>query len=366
MDVLACKDFISRWREYSVATLRLRGIPQECGPRRRRWEHDHPIGEIDHFTGGVSFWGSCSWGNSVKNRNSSFPIVIADRILPDAPPMPRELAKYLTVTALLISDLEMGHWHGNWTNSRTVGKEHRNTGALKEEGGRFFWWGGEYDPERLGRPVRIDGKWYEPYSVDQLATSIWISRVLATIHPFSPSWVLPHSAVKWGKMDTGRAFPMNMFREAVLSPVFGLVDPYELPWMGRFKKAPERTLSRLEADEHVRYEELMLARSFDDDPRDEATGIEPVYDRDLGELIDGGKWQDNLPAISRGLHMLGYHVTDPAMSAGDNVVAYDDALERAVWQFQKSSPKLKDDKVPGPITQRALHKRLKMFQLAAM
>jgi len=379
MERAEAQDFLHELRVWSTRCLAARGIPTNT-KNRRSWGAGHPNGEIDHYTAGVSFWGSCSWGNSVDNHDSSFPFVLADRKLPTPVEPPALVKKYCPATVMMLSDLSLSHWHGNWTNGWTIGKEHRNVGALRKKGDKFFWWGGEYNPELLGAPVLIDGRWYEPYSVEQLVSSIWLSRAFAAIYPMDPSWILPHSAIRSSKMDTGRAFPMNLFRAAVVptpspaSPQLLQWDPYDLPWMRAYKSSPAKTLVDLEEREHARYAEIMLAQIsgaavVGDDVyvRDEDfDGVAPDFDEEVASLIDEGDWRKRIPDVVKALHLLGYHVLSPAYSAGDPVVEYGPTQQLAVWQFQKSFKELVADKVPGINTRKALYARLCDFQLESL
>ena len=85
--------------------------------------------------------------------------------------------------------------------------------------------------------------------------------------------------------------------------------------------------------------------------------LEQPPDTELQLLVQDGNWRDELPAIRRALHLLGYHV--PASDVPD--LDKDTAL--AVWMFQKSWNGLTVDKIPGGKTQAALYERLKHFRL---
>lgn len=360
-------EFFAQWREWSKLVLQGWGIPTNCGDRRRKWNLGHPVGEMKHFTAGTGFIGSCRWGNSKHNDRCSYPIVMGDRILDLAlPPVPDLVKKYLPVTGVMLSDLDKGHWHGNWTNGFTVGVENRNCGPLRLKGGKFYWWAKEFKVDQMGKdPVNIDGKWYEPFTAEQLVANIWLTRLLVAAyaeeeHPFDARWIIPHSAVAWGKVDTGRAFPMNLVRASAMLGTYYDRDPWDVPWIKQYKAAPDIALGALEEEEESSFVDAMIARDID--YRDEDDDEEPELDDDMSTLIEGGKWRDpkHLKKVLLGLHELGYHIThDPGTD-------FSDESKTAVWMFQKCATRKRcgnPDKIPGPKTRRALYKRLKQFQL---
>ncbi len=367
IDTQEAKEFFEQWRGWSVEVLEAWGIPTNTD-NRRSWNRGNPVGEMKHFTAGTGLIGTCRWGNSESNDKCSFPIVVGDRVLDGIKPMPDLVSKYMCVTAVMLSDLDRGHWHGNWTNGITVGVENRNAGPLCKKGDKFFWWAREFDVEKMGKkPVEIDGRWYEPYTAEQLVSNIWLTRLLVAAyreeeHPFDPRWIIPHSAVAWGKTDTGRAFPMNLVRGAG-STSYGPgdpsgIDPWELPWLKQYQAAPDIALGALEEQEEQAFVDDMLARDIN--YRDEDGEDEPELDDNMATLIEGGKWSTHLPKVLLGLHELGYYVTHSPSTD------YTEEAKTAVWMFQKCAGKERcgnPDKIPGPKTRRALLKRLKMFQL---
>lgn len=316
---------------------------------------------MKHYTAGVSLIGTCRWGNSPDNRNSSFPFVIGDRVLPGLPAMPDTVAPYLPVTALMLSDLRYGHWHGNWANSLTAGTENRNAGPLQKKDGKFYWWRGEYDPEKMGKdPVLVGGQWWEPYTAPQLVANIWLTRMLVARfrddeHPLDPRWILPHSAVKSTKLDTGRAFPMNAVRTVSIAS-YGddhtpPIDPWELGFVKKYKKAPTDTILHLEDVEEQAYMDAMSCRALND--RDEG----PILPPDSTGLVEPGPWREKLLDVGLALSELGYYVH---MKHPDD---FSESLESAVWIFQTSTGSLKANSVPGSKTRKALRRRLKQFGL---
>jgi len=352
-------------REWSKIVLKMWGIPDNCGRRRRSWNLGHPVGEMKHFTAGTGLIGSCRWGNSPHNDRCSYPFVLGDRLMPGLPPMPDLVAKYFSCTIIMLSDLARGHWHGNWTNGFTVGEENRNAGPLRLKGGKFYWWAKEFKVDQMGKtPVKIDGRWHEPFTAEQIVDNIWMTRLLVAAyqdeeHSFDPRWVIPHSAVAWGKVDVGRAFPMNLVREAGMSdPEQAAVDPWDLPWIKQYKAAPDIALGALEEEEESSFVDAMLART-EGDQRDEwDDGEEPELDDDMSTLVEEGAWRDSkhLQKVLLGLHELGYYIThDPSTD-------YSAESKTAVWMFQKCA-RLKPDKIPGPKTRAKLYSRLKQFQL---
>lgn len=120
--------------------------------------------------------------------------------------------------AIQLAPLEDRTWHAGkgatWrgiegVNVRSIGIDADNLGPLTRIGKRLVdSYGDQYNgPAPF---VASDGSLWEPYPEAQIAEVCRIVRILADMFPIvrtNVDHLLPHSAVKRGKIDTGPAFP---------------------------------------------------------------------------------------------------------------------------------------------------------------
>lgn len=356
------EEFFKALRQASIEMLDYYKLPTSPGNKTRKWRYGYPVGVTEHFTAGVTWKGSISWLSGKDNQTSSCHMVILDRKLGEVDSI---FSKYpildsLPVTAILLADLDKATWHCGWGNEFNFGIENRNAGRLKGTQGAWTWWPNGYTKafphKELGKtPVNIDGVWWEPYTYGQIVANIIVCQYL---HCFfqdkggvNPSWFIPHSALSGGKSDTGRAFPLQAVRDAVIDQT----EIENLMWLHDFKADPQ-FMDDYEEEEDADFIQQLKERQGDrqdDWFDDENLLVTPNIDIQM--LVQDGYWKNELDAIRRALTKLGY-VTDKSGPELDAVTAL------AVFQFQ-TSVDLKPDKIPGPVTQEALYKRLKDFQL---
>ena len=205
--------------------------------------------------------------------------------------------------------------------------------------------------------MNFGGQWWEPYTFGQVCANILVCQMLRCIYPnLSPSWFLPHSATTGTKYDTGRAYPLDKVRSAV----FAQKHIEDLIWLHDYRDCPEFMEDYEEDEDH----EFILEMAFRQEDRfdyDDANELPKIVmeippELDLQYLVQEGEWKKELGAVRRALHKLGYYVPATASQTLDKDTA------TAVYQFQKSMG-LRTDKIPGSVTQEALMKRLKQFQL---
>jgi N-acetyl-anhydromuramyl-L-alanine amidase AmpD len=358
--------FFRDLRAASVEFLQHHGLPIDQGRKRyATWKEGYPIGVTAHYTAGVTWKGTVNWLNDGTNKNSvSCQMLILDRMLPeyqditDRYPALRDLR----VTTIMLSDGIIPCWHAGWVNKFTFGIENRNAGQLKYDRGKWYWWAkkwcAEFPVEGLGKtPVNFGGQWWEPYTFGQICDNILVCQMLHSIYPkLSPSWFLPHSATTGTKYDTGRAYPLDKVRSAV----FSQKHVEDLIWLHDYRYNTKYMEDYAEEEDN----EFLLEMAFKQEDRfdyDDARELpkmvmEEPPEADLQYLIQEGEWKKELGAVRRALHRLGYYVPATASQTLDKDTA------TAVYQFQKSMG-LKTDKVPGGVTQMALMKRLKQFNL---
>lgn len=359
-------EFFQALRAASVEIMEHFGLPITQGHKRyAEWKHGYPLGITEHFTAGPTWKGSVRWLNAGPHKNSvSCQMLILDRMLPAAAEI---YAKYpeladLKVVTLLMSEGIIPCWHAGWVNRISFGIENRNAGPLRGEQENWTWWAkkwtAKFPHEKLGKmPVHLDGRWWEPYTYGQVVANILVGQMLYCLNgsdALDPRWFLPHSATTGTKWDTGRAYPLQDVREAV----FKQHAYQELPWLHAFKADPQY-MDDFDEDMDEDFLTELAERQADRAGEVLPEGYEVCEEppgADLQDLVDAGNWKQELGAVRRGLHRLGYYVP------GDDSPTLDNNTALAVYQFQVSMD-LKKDKIPGGKTQRALVKRLKHFGL---
>lgn len=349
-----------------MEVLRYFSLPTNPGVKTRSWKHGRPVGVTEHYTGGVSWFGSADWLQSRNNTKSSCHALIADRRVGEVDDL---FSKYdvlepLPVLSLLLADINEGTWHAGWANNMCFGIENRNAGILRHDDSDWYWWPNDWTTvfpvDALGKwPVNLDGQWWEPYTYGQLVANIYICQMLHCLYQTSggldPNWFLPHSGFSNQKMDAGRMFPLQDIREAV----FEQIPTEDLTWLHAYRADPMYMDGFDEKWDEIFIEEL-AARQGDrdgeltDEEYEEAISAVP---QDLQDLVQNGVWRKELNTVRWALNRLGYWTGD---GSGEHL---DPTTKLAVWQFQKSMG-LKTDGIPGDKeTQPALVRRLKDFKL---
>lgn len=117
---------------------------------------------------------------------------------------------------------DLAYWHAGWANNSCYGVEIRNVGKLVGHKGAFFWGKGQY--RYFGRaPTMVGNSFWEPYSREQIAATIWIHRLMNAIHTIDPVWFLGHVHVSSSRFDPGLHFPLADIRN------YSLLQGSDLP-----------------------------------------------------------------------------------------------------------------------------------------
>lgn len=110
---------------------------------------------------------------------------------------------------------DLAFWHGGWTNKFAYGVEIRNLGSLIKRNNLFYWNNGKYR-YRGRKPIKIGKGYWEPYTYQQMATTLYMHRLMSTIHNIQPEWFLGHMHVSSTRIDPGKHFPLHEMREHAL------------------------------------------------------------------------------------------------------------------------------------------------------
>ena len=335
--------------------------------KTRPWlDPDGPVGMLLHYTGGPNGIASMRWSNENQdNRGSSWHITILDHRIKELKELTQDyplVAKFLPVTALLHADIHKGTRHGNWTNNRTIGVEHRNLGMLSGAArGRPYRRSGrrKYYTRQDKIPIYIRNRYWEPYTKDQLVCTINIGKMLRRWRgcKFDPCWVLGHSAVWGSKMDPGIAYPTELIRDAIFSDV-----PAErIPWLMSYDCSMTLPLTELVEE---------LDTTILDTDRDQDYAVfekiyEPLDPLDFDES-KGKSWRNHLREIRANLRVLGYCILPNDYVEDVNAVEKELYTATNIFQYSTHDPKykgnkLKVDSIPGLQTRAELIYRLKQF-----
>ena len=363
------EEFFLQWNAFSKAALAILAphCPMTPGDKVRPWDDgEGPNGLMVHYTGGPNGIASICWANeNAENTGSSWHCTVLDCRLQEIEDIwnsfPMVVA-YLPVTAILHAKLDMGTWHGNAGNKYCFGLENRNLGLLTESGGKIYRQAGSkrYYPKDGKEPVLVYGKWWEPYTQEQLIANINIGRMLKYWRgeKFIPNWVIPHQFIRGCKSDTGSAYPMIHVRNAIFNDV-----PIEsIKWLKDYQNA--LVLPYPDDEDVLDYDEKRL--DVDIGSGKEAIGKEILVEPQDFDKVHGESWRDYLPACRSNLTLLGGYCPDPGIDVAETDLDKD--LQIAVTQFQTSTwdpkysgKKLTVDGIPGSSTREEIERRLRFF-----
>ena len=167
---------------------------------------------MDHFTAGISQWGTLKWFSSAKIKNDQ-----GESVYPGA--STHFILDYHD-DPMYIIPLNHGAWHCPARNSDSIGIEHVNAGPLHldKETNQWHYWAGvlpqalvaELPPVILAQPFR-DARAMQPFPKDQIIRSIKLKRVVLAALPglFEPCHMTQHQDWQPGKKDMGPLWPFE-------------------------------------------------------------------------------------------------------------------------------------------------------------
>jgi hypothetical protein len=191
-------------------------------------------------------------------------------------------------------------------------------------------------------PVQLYGKWWEPYTREQLEVNVQLLRALHELFgTLRKPWIIGHESFQKNKSDPGPSFPITGLRETV----FAQVPNWDWLnyWAGDYKWGQSWR------DGVV----LDWAKFMSGDSGEHNITPEIAWTRFLSAVKALPAKKDLAFGVTgkAGLRLLGYHVTDPFNGLFDT-----DELA-TLWIFQKMMG-LATDCDPGPSTRQALIDRL--------
>lgn len=245
-------------------------------------------------------------------------------------------------------------WHAGWFNKMSYGIEIRNLGKLlRDSKGRFFWKSGV---KYFGRdPIKVGDSWWEPYTWEQMAATLWIHRLMSAIYPIRPERFLGHIHVSSTRIDPGLHFPIHEMRAYGLHGLDGDKSETplrEIPFLTEFKDDPDiYDREDLPPEWEGVSEDALHAGMYRHD-----------WDGVPDELQDDGEFHGNPPLIRDAkeavrawydLQQLGYAPGDKPESAE---FAETVRIFQARWKKRKGRRWVQELKITGQLNDETLDK----------
>lgn len=300
--------------------------------RKRPWLDHGPRGVAYHYTGGPNGLKSMKWFNAPDwgNRVSSCHVMIFDRTTPDLlgemwAAGPSELLSMFPVPTIILCPWNTGAWATNWINAWCLGVEMRNVGYHVKQ-----------YPLAGKEPVSIQGRRWEPYTREQLASAINIGRLVHARWPelWDAKYVVGHSMVCCEKADPGPSFPLHLVRRAADLDIL----PETMDWLRYYKRAPDDSENDAWWD-------------MSTDVREEANTPAPwswtTYTPMTGDVVD----------VAANLYAMGY-LTGPEMPPSILFQQMVQWFQRSTHYYKVATDRLRVDGDPGPRTRAAIAKRM--------
>jgi len=332
-------EFFDQLEEFSIKVLKFLKIESTISP----WTPGRFAGDcqgiIMHYTAASDPRRALRWFmDSTRNSHRAAHVVVADgwpgawREFADGLPLIQALPA--AVVQCLPPDFR--GIHAGWANHDFYGIEMANAGILrrnpKKENGFLWWpdnWGREWEGGwlRKKQPIYFWGKYWEPYTREQVLSAVTIAREVQKFWKGSVrrAWVVGHSCVARNKTDPGPLFPMEEARNWILEmndEKFGKIyDEFNMDEATRFFPEIIQLWVKMIGDDDAIFEGF--APWLHSSERTSA-------DYELAAFIV--------------LRILGYEVRSPSI------------YSETVALFQRMV-KIKSDGIVGPVTFRALKMR---------
>lgn len=307
MDKLEAREILNQLLSYTRDKSRLMGVPFEQGRRNHSgpWRQGAPYGAITHYTASNMAVGPKRPLGRLPVLHNRFArggrqrvgvqFIIWDRL-------EERFEEFRSRYDLLANDMpgevsffgdDLAFWHASWCNRHCYGIEIRNSGRLLKKNGVFFW---GQQRHRGRTPVRIGNTYWEPYTASQMAATLWVHRLMATIHPIEPVWFLGHVHITATRRDPGPHFPIHEMREYALGD--GRDVPLdEVPFLEEFSE--DETVGRQDDPlvSELSLHKGLYRRDWDGEPASE--GLQDLPSSYVDESV-----KDKLTS-------LGYYVATP-------------------------------------------------------
>jgi N-acetyl-anhydromuramyl-L-alanine amidase AmpD len=246
MDPKVARETLDQLVQYTRAASRLLGVDQT--PKQKNhsggYAEGQPSGVICHYTASNAAVGTrrpygrlpvlLSRLRPLSGAAVGCHVVVWDEPIPrlTALKVRYPLIQHIPAEVFFFGD-ELALWHAGSANRWSIGIEVRNCGELlRSSKGALYWARGKY--RYRGRPpITIGERYWEPFTHSQMVGTVWVSRLLAAVHPLRPHRFLGHTQVSSTRVDPGPHFPIHEIRSAIFDhPDHDLLD---LPFLKEFE-----------------------------------------------------------------------------------------------------------------------------------
>lgn len=355
-------DFFEQLSEFSKRFVQSElKIPIAISPwGSLEYRSGEPKGAILHYTADDDLHRVLRWFLTPEmGARCSAHVVIADRRLTSQDDLGHDLplVQELPATIIQVRQYHTMAWHATWTNTTCYGIENVNVGPLRmisaptrrHPDGIFTSWRprDRSSPEWTARwsvpykePIWLHNSWWAPYTTAQIEANVILLRYLQQLYgSLQKPWILGHEHIQKDKRDPGPAFPVHGIRQALFDD-WTPVTRYD--WFRLFDVDPlfgQTVMDGVLID---------YARKLDSERPNPL--VLPSWER-FRLAIRALPDKDGFGLEGKtALRMLGYHVTSL-----EDQLDLDELVSVGIFQRMMG---LKVDSQPGPVTKRALVKRL--------
>jgi N-acetyl-anhydromuramyl-L-alanine amidase AmpD len=175
---------------------------------------------VDHFTAGISKWGTLNWFSAALRKKKNGTVGLAGAST-------HFVVGYHDLPFFIIP-LQHGAWHEPRKNKDSIAVEHVNCGKVFQKDSIWHFWAGalpldlvrELPPVLLDKPYR-GCKAMQPYTQDQIINNIVLKRLVIAALPgqLDLGRMSQHTDWRDGKTDMGVLWPFKDCNDTAFSPL---------------------------------------------------------------------------------------------------------------------------------------------------
>lgn len=320
MDTKKARETLNQLARFTRAACKLLGVPMAARKRNHsgRYIEGQPEGIICHYTASnAALHPRRPYGRLPVMLNRLRPmsgqgvgchVVVWDQPIPRLDQLKERypLLQDIPAEVFFFGD-DRALWHAGAANRWSIGIEVRNCGEVQPSSRGMLYWGQGRYRYRGRKPVEIGSKLWEPYTYSQMLGTLWVSRLLAQVHPIVPHKFLGHTHVSSTRIDPGPHFPLHEMREAIFfTPETPL---YKVPFLGEFLSCREKGAEQGGYDDPMVSEDSLHQGMYRHDWDGEFTLSDVIVE----PLFDADDWKSDLAnpemvtQLKKNLRLFGYY-----------------------------------------------------------